>query len=222
MTAAGKRVGVLLSGRGSNMMALVEASRAPGCPYQVVVVVSSEPNAPGLAWAKAQGIPALGLNWRHYESREHFEGQIQGVLTASRVDLVALAGFMRLMTPDFVNLWHNRMLNIHPSLLPAFKGLHTHQRALDAGVRISGCTVHLVRAEMDDGPILGQAAVPVEAGDTSEILAARILNAEHDLYPRILSAFAAGEIHVSDEKVSWPVVINQPTTLFSPDLSSTR
>lgn len=215
-----KRVGILISGRGSNMRSLVEAARQPGCAYEPVVVISSEPDAAGLAWAKEQGLPALGLNWRHYEGRAHFEGQLQSVLAASRVELVACAGFMRLMTPEFVGRWHDRMLNIHPSLLPAFKGLDTHQRVLDAGVRISGCTVHLVRAEMDDGPILGQAAVPVASDATAESLAASILNAEHQLYPGILSAFAAGEIDISNEKVSWRKSVNQMSTLFSPDLQS--
>lgn len=213
-----KRVGILISGRGSNMRSLVEAARDSACSYEPVVVVSSEPDAAGLAWAKEQGLPALGLNWRHYENRAHFEGQLQAVLAASRVDLVACAGFMRLMTPDFVNVWRDRMLNIHPSLLPAFKGLDTHQRVLDAGVRISGCTVHLVRPEMDDGPILGQAAVPVVDGDTGESLAARILNAEHKLYPSVLNAFSSGQIHISNERVSWPNGVNQGSILFSPGL----
>lgn len=221
MSTPKKRVGILISGRGSNMQALVEAARAPDCPYEVVVVVSSEPDAAGLAWAKGQAIPALGLNFRHYESRAHFEGQIQGVLEASRVELVALAGFMRLMTPEFVQRWHDRMLNIHPSLLPAFKGLDTHARALAAGVRLSGCTVHLVRPEMDTGPILAQGAVPVDDADTSDSLAQRILNAEHQLYPFVLSAFAAGTISVENETISWRGCVNHGPPLFSPNLSRT-
>ena len=157
-----KRVAILISGRGSNMKALVEAARAPDYPAEIVTVISNRPDAAGLAWAKEQGIPALGLDHKLYENREHFEGQLQGVLSMSRVDIVALAGFMRLMTPGFVESWRDRMINIHPSLLPAFKGLHTHERALEAGVKITGCTVHFVRPEMDEGPIIGQAAVPVE------------------------------------------------------------
>lgn len=219
MTSSRKRVGILISGRGSNMRSLVEAARDPGCPYEVVVVISNRPDAAGLAWAKEQGLPALGLDHKLYENRAHFEGQLHTVLTASRVDLVACAGFMRLMTPDFVAKWHDRMLNIHPSLLPAFKGLDTHARALAAGVRIAGCTVHLVRAEMDDGPILGQAGVPVHEADTPETLAARILAAEHKLYPYVLSAFASGKIVVSDELVSWSASVNQGDTLYSPALA---
>lgn len=218
MTSEKKRVGILISGRGSNMRSLVDASRAADCPYDVVVVVSNRPNAAGLGWAKEQGIPALGLDHTHYENREHFEGQLHTVLTASRVELVACAGFMRLMTPGFVERWRNRMLNIHPSLLPAFKGLHTHEKSIAAGIKIAGCTVHLVRPEMDDGPILGQAAVAVEPGDTAETLAARILSAEHKLYPAMLSAFASGQITISDETVSWHGSVNQGATLFSPNV----
>lgn len=219
MTTAKKRVAILISGRGSNMRSLVEASRAPDCPYEVVVVISSRPDAAGLSWAKEQGIPALGLDHKRYESRAHMEGQLQTVLSASRVDLVALAGFMRLMTPEFVAAWHNRMLNIHPSLLPSFKGLHTHERALEAGVRMAGCTVHLVRAEMDEGPILGQAAVTVEDGDTPDTLSERILRAEHKLYPAMLGAYAAGEITIVEERVSWKNAVNQHAILFSPNLA---
>lgn len=218
MTTSRKRVGILISGRGSNMRSLAEAAREPECPYEVVVVISNRPDAAGLAWAKEQGIPALGLDHKLYENRAHFEGQLHTVLTASKVDLVACAGFMRLMTPDFVQRWHDRMLNIHPSLLPSFKGLDTHARALAAGVRVAGCTVHLVRAEMDDGPILGQAAIPVHERDTPDTLATRILEAEHKLYPAVLSAFASGKINVLNEKVSWTASVNQADTLYSPGL----
>ena len=217
MTAR-KRVAILISGRGSNMRSLVEAARAPGYPAEIVIVVSNRPDAPGLAWAKSQGIPTLGLDHKHYESREHFDGQLHAVLAASRVDIVALAGFMRLLTPDFVGKWLNRMINIHPSLLPAFKGLKTHERALAAGVRISGCTVHFVRPEVDDGPILAQAAVPVLDGDTSEVLAARVLNAEHQIYPHALALFASDQIKIDGESVRISGPINQELTLFSPSL----
>ncbi len=143
---------------------------------------------------RRKAFPALGLDHKLYENREHFEGQLQGVLSMSRVDIVALAGFMRLMTPGFVESWRDRMINIHPSLLPSFKGLHTHERAIEAGVRITGCTVHFVRPEMDEGPIIGQAAVAVEPGDTPETLGARVLAAEHRLYPRALSLLAADQV----------------------------
>jgi phosphoribosylglycinamide formyltransferase-1 len=200
------------------MRALVEAARAPGYPAEIALVVSSRPDAEGLAFAKEQGIPTLGLDHTHYESREHFDSQLQTVLTASRVDIVALAGFMRLLSPGFVERWRNRMLNIHPSLLPAFKGLKSHERALTAGVRISGCTVHLVRAQMDEGPIIAQAAVPVLDGDTSETLAARVLKAEHRLYPHALALLAADQIKIEGERIRISVPVNQETTLFSPGL----
>ena len=171
-TTPKKRTAILISGRGSNMMSLVEAAREPGYPAEIVMVISNRPQAAGIAWAKAQGIPTLALDHKLYSDREHFEGQLHAALTVAKVELVALAGFMRLMTAGFVDKWRDRMLNIHPSLLPSFKGLHTHERALEAGVRVAGCTVHLVRPEMDEGPILAQAAVPVLDGDTPDTLAA--------------------------------------------------
>jgi len=196
-----KRVAILISGRGSNMQALVEAARAPDYPAEIALVISNRPEAPGLAWAKAQGIPTLALDHKLYEGRAHFEGQLQSVLEVSRIEFVALAGFMRLMTTPFVERWRNRMINIHPSLLPAFKGLDTHERALAAGVRISGCTVHFVRPEMDEGPIVGQAAVPVLASDTAETLADRVLAAEHKLYPHCLKLVVGAGIIVRGERV---------------------
>jgi len=196
-----KRVAILISGRGSNMQALVEAARAPDYPAEVALVVSNRPEALGLAWAKAEGIPALALDHNLYESRAHFEGQLKSVLEISGIEIVALAGFMRLMTAPFVESWRDRMINIHPSLLPAFKGLETHERALAAGVKITGCTVHLVRPEMDAGPIIGQAAVPVHEDDTADTLALRVLAAEHRLYPRCLALLAGGRITVKDERV---------------------
>jgi phosphoribosylglycinamide formyltransferase-1 len=212
-----KRVAILISGRGSNMKALVEAARAPDYPAEIVTVISNRPEAAGLAWAKEQGIPALGLDHKLYENREHFEGQLQGVLSMSRVDIVALAGFMRLMTAGFVESWRDRMINIHPSLLPSFKGLHTHERALEAGVKITGCTVHFVRPEMDEGPIIGQAAVAVEPGDTPETLGARVLAAEHRLYPRALSLLAADQVTVSGNAVRLLGSVNHGDVLFSPN-----
>jgi phosphoribosylglycinamide formyltransferase 1 len=218
VTPAKKRLGILISGRGSNMRSLVEAARAPGYPAEVAVVISNRPDAAGLAYAKEQGIPALGLDHKRYESREHFEGQLQTVLTASKVDLVACAGFMRLMTPGFVELWRDRMLNIHPSLLPSFKGLHTHERALEEGVKLAGCTVHVVRAGMDEGPIIAQAAVPVLPGDTAETLGARVLAAEHKLYPHALALFAFEDVRVEGEKIVFKQAVNQNDALFSPAL----
>lgn len=204
------------------MQALVEAAKQPDYPVEIALVISNRPEAPGLAWAKEQGIPALALDHKRYESREHFEGQLTSMLSLSKIELVALAGFMRLMTPAFVESWSGRMINIHPSLLPSFKGLHTHEQALETGVKITGCTVHFVSAEMDEGPIIAQSAVPVLHGDTADQLAARVLSAEHKLYPAALAAVARGEVRLASGKVEMqPVVstgINQEVALFSPPL----
>jgi phosphoribosylglycinamide formyltransferase 1 len=219
---AKKRTAVLISGRGSNMQALVEAAKQPDYPVEIALVISNRPEAPGLAWAKEQGIPAVALDHKRYESREHFEGQLTSMLSLSKIELVALAGFMRLMTPAFVESWSGRMINIHPSLLPSFKGLHTHEQALETGVKITGCTVHFVSAEMDEGPIIAQSAVPVLHGDTADQLAARVLSAEHKLYPAALAAVARGEVRLASGRVEMqPVVstgINQEVALFSPPL----
>ncbi len=213
-----KRIAILISGRGSNMMSLVEAARQPGYPAEIAVVISNRPEAPGIAWAKSQGIPALPMDHKLYDGRAHFEGQLHTVLTASRVDLVCLAGFMRLMTPEFVGKWRDKMINIHPSLLPSFKGLHTHERALAAGVKLAGCTVHFVRPEMDEGPIIAQAAVPVIDADTPESLGARVLAAEHKLYPHALRLVASGQARVDGERVVLANTVNHEMGLFSPSL----
>ena len=217
---AKKRVAIFISGRGSNMQALVAAAEQPDFPAEIALVLSNRPDAAGLAWAKTRGLNVLGMDHKRYESREHFEGQLQSILDLSRIDLVALAGFMRLMTAPFVERWYGRMINIHPSLLPSFKGLDTHQRALDAGVRIAGCTVHFVSAEMDAGPIIGQAAVPVLPGDTADALAARVLQAEHRLYPRMLALVCANKVTADGPAVRWQdtgnIEINQTDTLLSP------
>ncbi|MCU0733881.1 MAG: phosphoribosylglycinamide formyltransferase [Hyphomonas sp.] len=218
MTAPRKRTAILISGRGSNMKSLVEAARHPNYAAEIVVVISNRPDAPGITWAKEQGIPAIAMDHKLYSDRAHFESQLQGLLTTSRVELVCLAGFMRLMTPGFVELWRDRMLNIHPALLPAFKGLDTHARALEAGVKFAGCTVHVVRPEMDEGPILGQAAVPVFATDTEPDLAARVLAAEHQLYPRILELFARGQIAIDGNKTSTRSDVNATWAKFSPQV----
>jgi len=215
-----KRVGILISGRGSNMMSLVAAARDPAYPAEIVAIISNRPEAPGLEWAKAQGMPAVAIDHQAYPTRTAFEAQMHKVLTEHRCDLIACCGFLRLMTADFVNLWHDRMLNIHPALLPAYKGLHTHERALADGVRIHGCTVHIVRAEMDAGPILGQAAVAVLDGDTPDSLAARVLAAEHRLYPHALALYAAGRATVTGETIRLDTAATAAPsvalTLFSP------
>lgn len=215
-----KRVAILISGRGSNMQALIEAARAPDYPAEIALVISNRPDAAGLMWANEQGLPTLALDHTRYESREHLEGQLQSLLDLAKIDLIALAGFMRLLTAGFVTHWQGRMINIHPSLLPAFKGLDTHGQALAAGVRITGCTVHFVVPEMDAGPIIGQAAVPVHAGDTADTLAARVLAAEHRLYPQMLAVVARDQVAMTDTGIKWQSTektnINQISALFSP------
>jgi phosphoribosylglycinamide formyltransferase 1 len=182
-----KRVAVLISGRGSNMASLIAAAKDDGYPAEIALVLSNRPDAAGLAHARSQGITTAVVDHMRYgKDREAFERALQDVLTAHRIDLVCLAGFMRLLTPWFVGQWHRRMLNIHPALLPAFKGLHTHERALAAGVKTHGATVHFVSPEMDSGPIVAQAEVPVLPTDTPETLAARVLEAEHRIYPQAL------------------------------------
>lgn len=182
------RVGVLISGRGSNMEALIAAARHPAYPGEIALVISNNPDAQGLAIAEAAGVATLVLDHRPFgKDREAHERAIDTALRAAGVEFVALAGYMRVLTPFLVDAWAGRMVNIHPSLLPAFPGLHTHTRALEAGVAEHGCTVHLVTSGVDDGPVLGQARVPVLAGDTEEALAARVLLEEHRLYARCLA-----------------------------------
>lgn len=200
--SAKRRVGVLISGRGSNLQALIDAAKAPGYPAELVLVISNVPGVQGLARAEAAGIPTCTVNHRDFPSREAFEAALDEALAGAGVDLLCNAGFMRLLTEGFVSRWLNRHLNIHPSLLPAFKGLDTHARVLRSGARITGCTVHFVRAAMDDGPIVGQAAVPVLEGDSEEALAARVLAAEHRLYPHALRLVASGEVAVDGERVA--------------------
>ena len=213
-----KRVGILISGRGSNMMSLVAAAKAEDYPAQIVVVISNRPEAPGLAWAKAHGIPALAIDHKAYPTRTEFEEAMHEALIAHGAEMVACCGFLRLMTPDFVDVWRDRMINIHPALLPSYTGLHTHERALADGVRIVGCTVHVVRAEMDVGPIIGQAAVAVIEGDTPATLAKRVLAAEHVLYPQALALFASGKARIEGERISIAGADNAVAPLFSPGI----
>ncbi len=183
------RVAVLASGRGSNMAALAGAAANPGFPATVSLLLSNRTDAPVLELARQHGVAAVAVDHRGFADRAAHEHAIHAVLIEHDIGLVCLAGYMRLLTPRLVTLWAGRMLNIHPSLLPAFPGLHTHARALQAGCRLHGCTVHLVTEVMDDGPILGQAAVPVMPGDTPDTLAARVLVQEHRLYPAALAAY---------------------------------
>jgi len=188
-----KRVAVLISGRGSNMVALIEAAKAADYPAEIALVVSNRPQAPGLARARAEGIVTEVVDHVQFGGdRQAFERALDAALTAHRIDIVCLAGFMRLLTPWFVERWRGRMLNIHPALLPQFKGLDTHRRALEAGVAQHGATVHFVVAEMDAGPIVAQEAVAVRADDSEQTLAARVLEVEHRIYPQALRALADG------------------------------
>jgi phosphoribosylglycinamide formyltransferase-1 len=212
-----KRVAILISGRGSNMAALIAAAQAADYPAEIVLVVSNRPDAAGLALARAAGVRAEVVNHTIYgKDREAFERAIQAVLEAHRVELVCLAGFMRLMTPWFITLWDRRMINVHPALLPAFKGLDTHARALAAGVRLHGATVHFVVPEMDSGPIIVQAAVPVLDRDTAETLAARVLAVEHRIFPAALRWLAEDRISVADGRCHIAGIRSENDVLISP------
>ena len=208
-SSAKKRVAVLISGRGSNMMALLEAARAADYPAEIVLVVSNRLEAPGLAHARAQGLPTAAIDHRAFATREGFDQAIDTALKAAEVDLVALAGFMRLQSNGFAEAWAGKQINIHPSLLPLFKGLHPQRQALEAGVRVSGCTVHFVTPELDSGPIIAQAAVPVLTDDTDDSLSARILAAEHRLYPAALALVATGQARLQGSRVVFAEGINQ-------------
>jgi len=188
-----RRVGILISGRGSNMAALVAAARDPGYPARIALVLSNRPDAAGLRVAAAAAIPTRIVDHRPFRiDRAAHEMALDAALRAADVEIVCLAGYMRVLTPFMLHAWQGRMLNIHPSLLPAFPGLHTHARALAAGVKLHGCTVHLVTESLDEGPILAQAAVPVLPDDDAARLAARVLAQEHRIYPMALAAFASG------------------------------
>lgn len=183
------------------MEALVAAARDPACPYQVALVFSNAEDAKGLETARAAGITAAALDHRGHGGRAAFDAKVDAILRDHRIGYVALAGYMRLLSDAFVGSWQGRMLNIHPSLLPAFPGLHTHQRAIEAGCRLHGCTVHFVTNELDCGPVVAQAAVPVLDEDTPDTLAARVLVEEHRIYPAALSALAAGRLRIEGSRV---------------------
>ena len=195
------KLAVLISGRGSNLQALIDACRDPAYPAEIALVISNDPAAPGLARAQAAKIPTRVVDHRDYSDRALFEAAMTAAIEASGANLVCLAGFMRLLGSEFVRRWRDRLINIHPSLLPAFKGLHTHARAIEAGVRVAGCTVHFVRADMDQGPIIVQAAVPVLPSDDAEALAARVLAEEHVVYPLAVRLIAEGRVKVVAERV---------------------
>jgi phosphoribosylglycinamide formyltransferase-1 len=198
---ARKRVAVLISGRGSNMASLIAAAKAPGYPAEISLVVASRADAAGLARAAAEGIPTTTIAARNFVDKASFEAALDTRLAAEGIELICLAGFMRVLSPAFVERWRDRIINIHPSLLPAFAGLDTHARAIAARATQHGCTVHFVSAGVDEGPIIAQAVVPVLASDTPEELAARVLAEEHRLYPEVLAMVASGRARVIDGRV---------------------
>ncbi len=196
------KVGVLISGRGSNLQALIDACEDESYPAEIALVLSNVADAAGLKRAEAKKIPTKVIDHKAYEDREGFEDAMQEALTAAGVELICLAGFMRLLTEGFVGRWRDRLINIHPSLLPAFRGLNVHDRVLEYGARFSGCTVHFVRAAVDDGPIIAQAVVPVHQDDDADSLAARILTHEHRVYPLVVRLIAQSRVRVTDDLVT--------------------
>ena len=189
-----KRVVVFISGGGSNMLSLADACEDPGFPAEIVAVISDKPQAGGLAKANARGIQTLAFERKSYAGKAEHEAAILEALEEIAPDIICLAGYMRLISGDFISRYEGRILNIHPSILPLFPGLHTHQRALDAGMKVAGCTVHFVTEGMDEGPIVAQACVPIQNGDTPDTLAARVLTVEHQIYPEALALLATGGV----------------------------
>jgi phosphoribosylglycinamide formyltransferase-1 len=210
------KLAVLISGRGSNLQALIDAAAAPDYPAEIALVLSNRPGAAGLARATAAGLPTDVVDHKAFAERAPFDAELDRRLRARGVELVCLAGFMRLLTRGFVETWRDRMINIHPSLLPAFKGLDTHARALAAGVRFTGCTVHYVRPEMDEGPIIIQAAVPVLPTDDAATLAARVLAAEHRCYPQAVRWIAEGRVRLDGGRALIDGVAPADTVLINP------
>lgn len=211
-----KRVAVFISGNGSNLQALIDAAAVPDYPAEIALVISNKEDAYGLTRAKNAGIATEIIPHKQYSTRDAFDAALDSTLRKHRIELVCLAGFMRLLTTFFVEKWYGRMINIHPSLLPLFKGLDTHQRALDEGVRFSGCTIHFVVPDMDSGPIILQAAVPILQHDTAETLRHRVHSAEHQIYPRALQWLASGQLTIQENKVIVSGVEDRASLLINP------
>lgn len=210
------KVAILISGRGSNMEALVRATKEPGFPAEIVCVIANDPTAKGLEWAATQGIPTAVVDHKPFgKDRQKFEEALHAKILSFGAQMICLAGFMRLLTEWFVGQWQDRLVNIHPSLLPAFPGLHVHEQAIAYGAKFSGCTVHFVRAAMDHGPIIAQAAVPVLADDNVDALAARILKMEHKIYPQALRWIAEGRVNVHQERC-FVAGVNAPDSVANP------
>ncbi|WP_417841372.1 phosphoribosylglycinamide formyltransferase [Terasakiella sp.] len=210
------KVAVLISGSGSNLQALIDMCAKDDAPAEITRVISNVENAYGLERAKQADIKTTVIDHKKYNGREAFEEALHQVLDSDKVDLICLAGFMRLLTDGFVQKWRDRLINIHPALLPSFKGLHTHERAIEAGVKFHGATVHYVRPAMDEGPIIVQAAVPVLPGDSANDLGARVLEQEHRIYPLALKLIAERKVRVSGEKVIYNGVENLDTASINP------
>lgn len=211
-----KRVVVFISGGGSNMLALAKATAEPDFPAEIVAVISDKADAGGLAKAEALGIPTRAFLRKDFDSKDAHEAAILAELDRLSPDIICLAGYMRLLSATFIQRHEGRILNIHPSLLPLFPGLHTHQRAIDAGMKVAGCTVHFVTEGMDEGPILAQAVVPVQPGDTSDSLAARVLTVEHRTYPMALRLMAEGKVRMQDGRAVSESAAEANATLISP------
>lgn len=211
------KAAVLISGRGSNLQALIDDCARPDAPAEIVLVLSNVPGAAGLVRARKAAIATRIVDHKAFPSREAFEDAVQRCLDEASAQVICLAGFMRLLTAAFVERWRDRMINIHPSLLPSYRGLDTHERAIADGVRFAGCTVHFVRAEMDAGPIIVQAAVPVRADDDADALAARVLEAEHRCYPLALRLLAEGRLRVEDGRVRIDGAAAPAAILLNPD-----
>ena len=209
-------VAVLISGTGTNLQSLINSCGDHNSPARITLVISNNPHAEGLNRAKAADIPTKVINHRNFKSRDLFEERLHEVLKDNGVKLVCLAGFMRILGANFINLWRNRILNIHPSLLPSFKGLHTHERAIESGVLFTGCTVHFVNPELDDGPIIAQAVIAINADDTPDSLAAKVLKKEHIIYPQALKLVTEGRIRVVGNKVTMKNVIYAKECMINP------
>ncbi len=213
-----RRLVILISGRGSNMRALIDAAQTQGYPAEVVKVISNRPDAAGLKTAAAAGIATAIVDHKAFEDRESFETALDAAIAKAKPDLICLAGFMRILTAQFVRRWQDRLINIHPSLLPAFKGLHIHERVLESGVRFTGATVHFVSPEMDDGPVIVQAAVPVLATDDEVSLSARVLAQEHRIYPLAVRWIAEGRVRVSGRRVLIDGAEQAPAPTINPQI----
>jgi phosphoribosylglycinamide formyltransferase-1 len=214
------RVGVLISGNGSNLQSIINACEDPNFPAELAIVISNKANAYGLVRAKKSNINIKVIEHQNFKNRSEFEKNINRILIENNVELVCLAGFMRILTDTFVCSWKERLINVHPSLLPAFKGLNTHQRAIECGVKFSGCTIHFVSSEMDEGPIILQAAVPVHQHDTSKILAERVLDSEHKLYPLAIRLFANKRIRIEKDLVKYTGIEDSNETLINPNTNN--